>query len=137
MPLLVPAKRCWEKDEQITLPGGIPWPPKDSNALSSRQKLFHTYKTFRKVTDQQVHNDRDLLDELGMLLLPDTAFYKATDEVQKARDHVFAVVNRVAAGKDSSPKAVWLVQQLSLLPGPTGVVAEVVKLMREVPLRIQ
>ena len=137
MPLLVPAKRCWEKDEQITLPGGIPWPPKDSNALSSRQKLFHTYKTFRKVTGQQVHNDRDLLDELGMLLLPDTAFYKATDEVQKARDHVFAVVNRVAAGKDSSPKAVWLVQQLSLLPGPTGVVAEVVKLMREVPLRIQ
>ena len=136
MPLLVPAKRRWEKDEQITLPGGIPWSPKDSNTWSSENKMYHTLETFKKVTGQQVHNDRDLLDELGMLLLPDTAFPKATDEAQEARDHVFAVVKRVAAGKDSSPQAVRLVQQLSSLPRPTGVVAEVVKLMREVPLRI-
>ena len=74
MPLLVPAKRCWEKDEQITLPGGIPWPPKDSNALSSRQKLFHTYKTFRKVTDQQVHNDRDLLGRVRDVALARHSF---------------------------------------------------------------
>ena len=79
--------------------------------------MRHTLEVFKKMTGQQVHSNRDLLDELGMLVLPGTDFPKCTNEVQKTRDHAFVVVKRVAVGHDSSPNAVKLVRQLSLLTG--------------------
>ena len=89
----------------------------------------------------QLHNSRDLLDDFRMLVLPGTALPApgtalpaAATPAQKAREHLVDAVRRVAAGDDSSPEAVRLVHQLSLLPGPTGVVAEVVELTKGVPL---
>ena len=137
MPVLCPARRLWQKDERVTLPGGLAWPPKGSAAMSADIKLLyteHTAMTLATAAGLQLHNHKDLLDDFGMLVLPGTSFPAAATPAQKARKHLVDAVRRVAAEDDSSPEAVRLVQQLSLLSGPTGVVAEVVELTKGVPL---
>lgn len=137
MPVLCPARRLWQKDERVTLPGGLAWPPKGSAEMSADNKLLyteHAAMTLATSAGLQLRNRRDLLDEFGMLVLPGTAFPAAATPAQKVREHLADTVKRVAAGDVSSPEAVRLVQQLSLLPGPTGVVAEVVELTKGVLL---
>ena len=137
MPVLCPARRLRQKDERVTLPGGLAWPPKGSAAMSADIKLLyteHTAMTLATAAGLQLHNHKDLLDDFGMLVLPGTAFPAAVTPAQNAREHLVDTVRRVAAGDDSTPEAVRLVQQLSLLSGPTGVVAEVVELTKGVPL---
>ena len=137
MPVLCPAPRLWQKDERVTLPEDLAWPPKGSAAMSADIKLLYTEHaavTLATSAGLQVHNRRDFLDDFGMLVLPGTTLPAAATPAQKAREHLVDAVRRVAAGDDSTPEAVRLVQQLSLLPGPTEVVAEVVELTKGVPL---
>ena len=42
MPVLCPARRLRQKDERITLPVGLAWPPKGSAAMSADIKLLYT-----------------------------------------------------------------------------------------------
>jgi len=142
--VLCPARRLRQKDERVTLPGGLAWPPKGSAAMSADIKLLYTEHAAMALATSaglQVHNRRNLLDDFRMLVLPGTALPApgtalpaAATPAQKAREHLVDAVRRVTAGNDSWPEAVRLAQQLSLLPGPTGVVAEVVEMTKGVPL---
>ena len=91
IPVLCPARRLRQKDERVTLPGGLAWPPKGSAAMSADIKLLFTeYAAMTLATSAgiQVHNRRDFLDDFGMLVLPGTAFPAAATPAQKAREHL-------------------------------------------------
>ena len=95
MPLLCPARRLWQKDERVTLPGGLAWPPKDSAAMSADIKLLyteHAAMTLATSAGLQLHNRRDLLDDFRMLVLPGTALPAAAIPAQKAREHLVDAV---------------------------------------------
>ena len=66
MPVLCPARRLRQKDERVTLPGGLAWPPKGSAAMSADIKLLyteHAAMTLATSVGLQLHNRRDLLDD--------------------------------------------------------------------------